>query len=159
MSAKFELIEPRRVVAVHVGRNRFGEVEASLLEVVDRHIESYIQLAAMEARHPKEEVLAHLVDQVLDTADADNTVLAINRPDSNDIEVAMVSAAIFGAGSGIAIPTVWVLQSTAMRGAPPLTGNAETRIVALARNALWLARRGSVTAWTHVVRSRRNLNV
>lgn len=159
MSDLFELVEPQRVVAVLVGRNRVGEVEASLLEVVNRDIQSHTQLSSLNAMNPRSGVLTRLVGQVLDAADHDDTVLAINRPDDNDIEVAIISAAVFGAGAGLDIPTVWVVQDTAMRGAPQLTGHAETRIVALARNALWLARRGSVTAWTEELRNRGCIDV
>lgn len=159
MSSDFELVEPQRVVAVLVSRNRVGDVHVSLLEVVDRHIHSQTHLASLDAMNPRSGVLSRMVGDVLDAADHEDTVLAINRPDDNDIEVAIISAAIFGAGSGLDIPTVWVVQDIAMRGAPPLTGHAETRIVALARNALWLARRGSVTAWTDEVKSRGNNDV
>ena len=135
--------EPARIVAALSGRDEHGL--AVNVVVAERRVISIAQrwsVPASKGLSPGR--LQDIVDDVLDLADDDDTMLTVNRPDSNDNDVAVLSSAIYGAGIGCGIATLWVWQSNPLRGAPKLSGAGDTRAVTLARNGLWLAQHGYV---------------
>lgn len=151
--------EPRQVVAVRVGRDTHSEVKVSMLVARDRHITECGWIGETNGSGIGPGALSRLVEKVIDIADDEETLLAVNQPDSNDVELAVIAAAIFGAGSGLGIPTAMVLQSNPLRGAPVLSGSGETMVVTVARNALWLAWNGYVKSWTEKEHSRKDAHV
>ena len=134
--------EPVRVVAALGGRDSDGSAGVNLVVAERRTISMSQRWNVHAGKGVSPGRLKEIVDNVLDLADDEDTVLAVNRPDDNDNEVAVLSAALYGAGVGLGLPTLWVWQPNPLRGAPKLSGLGDARTVTLARNALWLAQHG-----------------